>query len=226
MAKYWVVPTTLSSLYSFKHLWDDYFKLNGCNARNFTSLALSRLMVLSMIGFQYQKQHLQMALNPLNLRSNISIRHMTLDYFHSPDSLDLQVVVTQHRIDSLLIYVTCSGKHNPKIFGCASACQNVVELGTTTLKFSVHTTDPVTPLFYISTNRTHLEKIPHAPFMKVAVKTAQENHANPHNVKLSPKFWIAVVVLIVSFHVVVLKMIYNECRKNRTSGRGRGPYIS
>lgn len=220
------MPTSLESLYNFKLLWDEYFKQNGCNSRNISALALSKLMVLSMIGFQYQKQHLQMALNPLNLRSNISVRHIALDYFHSPDSIDLRVVVTHRRVESLLIYVTCDGKHNPAIFGCASACERVVELGTSTLKFPVHTTDPVTPLFYISTNRTHLEEIPHAHFMKIAVKTAQENHASPHHMKLSPKFWLAVVVVIVSFHIVVLKMIYNECRKNRTSGRGRSPYIS
>lgn len=226
-AKFWVVPTSLDSLYNFRLLWDEYFKQNGCNSHNFSSLAVSKLMVLSMIGFQYQQQHLQMALNPLNLRSNISIRHMSLDYFNSPVSIDLQVVVTHQLVEPLLIYVTCDGKHKPAIYGCASACEVIAELTTSTLKFSVHTTDPVTPLFYISTNRTHLEKIPHTPFMKVAVKTAQENHAGPHHTKLSPKFWLAVVVLIVSFHIVVLKMIYNECRKNRTSGRGRSnPYIS
>jgi len=222
--KHWVVPTSLSSLSSLMQLWEDFFTRNNCPISSLTAFSLPQLMVLTIVGLHYHNKQLQMALNPLNLRTNISLRHVSLDYFHSQDQFDLKVLVTNIKTEPYQIYVMNNGKHSPKIFGCGSACEHVVELGSSRLKFVIHPTDPVTPLFYISSNRTLLEKIHHSDFMRKAIHSAKEIKATAHHHQLSPKFWISVVVLIVSFHVIVLKMIYNECRKGRGTVPRRGPY--
>ena len=233
MPKQWVVPTSLSSLDSHVTLWSDLFKHNGCNASGLSCDSLPQLLASSVIGLQSHlesKQQLQVALNPLGLRSNVSVRQISMGHFGSKDRLNIQFVVTEsgNKIEPYHMYVTDTGNHQPKLYGCSSACEHVVELGTSMLKFVIHPTDPVTPLFYISTNRTHLEGISHTPFMRKAIHSAREIKATEtgHHMKLSPKFWISVVVLIVSFHVVVLKMIYNECRKGRASNSRRGAYSS
>ena len=50
-------------------------------------------------------------------------------------------------------------------------------------------------------------------FMKVAMLNAKLAHnalIEPHSLKLSTKFWLAVIILIVSFHVIVLNVPYLE----------------
>ena len=164
--------------------------------------------------FIYQSPHL-IQLTP-TFRSNISIHDFSLRQFHSKDLLNLKVF-SAFKSHKHTLYVTCTGLHNPTIYGCSTACEYIVALGNTPLKFPVHNTSPVTPLFYISTNRSHLEKLGKTEFMKSAKLRAKMSHhlaTQPHHMKLSPKFWLAVIILIVSFHVIVIKMIYNECRKN------------
>jgi len=227
-AKQWIVPTGRKSLSSLIDLWVGFFERNGCQPSSLSSLSLRQLMVLSVMGLQFEREHLQMALNPLNLQTNISARRLPLDYFNSRDRFDIRIEVTDSKTEPYRIYVVNNGKHLSKVYGCGSACEHVVELGSSMLKFIIHPTDPVTPLFYISTNRTHLEAISQSDFMKKAILSARENKANHphHHMRLSPKFWISVVILIVSFHVVVLKMIYNECRKSRSAGNRRNPFIN
>lgn len=226
-ADLWVIPSGVKSLYRQRTVWRRLFETSGCISG--TTLFLVReSMVLSFLGLHYHDKQIELAMNPLNLVSNISIRSLSLEQFHSYDVLDIQLYVNRKTLDRTLL-VACTGRHKPVIYGCSTGCDRVVELGNTVLKFPVHTTDPVTPLFFISPNRTRLEQIGTTDFMKKAIqnaKTAHQSHLEVHHLKLSPKFWLAVVILIVSFHVIVVKMIYNECRKDRGPGRRRPPFSS
>ena len=231
--KQWVVPTSLSNLVTQVTLWRNFFRENGCGTTKLSCDTLPHLIASSVIGLLPQPQQLQVAFNPLNLRTNVTVRGVALQHLQqSRDHVNIQIVVTNNNhIEPFRIYVSNTGPRMRKVYGCGSACEHVVELGGSTLKFAIHPTNPVTPLFYMSTNRTHLESIRHAKFIQDAVHSARESKAavggggDGHHMKLSPKFWISVVVLIVSFHVVVLKMIYNECRKSRASGNRRTPLI-
>ena len=228
-AALWVMPTDLHSLYQTRQTWQKLFRTSGCISNDMTSFVSYReAMALSFIGLQYQRYHLQLSFNPLNLRSNISVRNLPLDLFNSHDSLDLKLTVNKVTPDQYLL-VSCDGKHNPPIYICSTACRNVVLVGSTTLSLPVFTTDPVTPLLYISTNKTHLLKLGNTPFMLMALENAKASHQihlEAHHLKLSPKFWLSIVVLIVAFHVIVIKMIYNEFRKKRVDPRRRGLFIS
>lgn len=217
-AELWVIPSNIDSLFNLKERWYDLFKSASCATRHLSNfISVRESIVLSFLGLQYKKHHLQLALNPLNLRSNISIHDFSLHQFHSTDVLNIRIFIG-HKSHEHTLFVTCIGKHNPVIYGCSTACEYIVALGNSDLKFPVHTTNPVTPLFYISTNRSHLEKLGKTEFMKAAKLNAKLTHHlsnEPHHLKLSPKFWLAVIILIVSFHVIVIKMIYNECRKQQ-----------
>lgn len=223
-AELWIIPSTIDSLFDLKEKWHSLFIQNSCSTQHLTDFQSVRdAVVLSFLGLQYKAYHLQLAINPLNLRSNISVHHFPLHKFYSKDYLDIQIFVGG-KANEQVLYVTCTGQHNPIIYGCSTACEYIVALGNTPLKFPVHTTDPVTPLFYVSTNHSHLERIGKTEFMKVAMLNAKLAHnalIEPHSLKLSTKFWLAVIILIVSFHVIVLKMIYNECRKDRGVVRRR-----
>jgi hypothetical protein len=215
-AELWVIPSTIDSLLDLKQRWHYLFTTEGCHTKQLSDFQSVRdSIVLSFLGLQFKRYHLQLALNTLNLRSNISIHDFSLHQFHSKDLLHLKVM-SEHKSQKHFLYVMCTGQHNPVIYGCSTACEYIVALGNTALKFPVHNTSPVTPLFYVSTNRTHLEKLGKTEFMKSAKLRAKLSHhlaTEPHHLKLSPKFWLAVIILIVSFHVIVIKMIYNECRK-------------
>ena len=223
-AELWVIPSSIDSLFELKERWYTLFTHASCftqHLSNFVSVRDS--IVLGFLGLQYKPYHLQLALNPLNLRSNISIHRFSLHQFHSKDLLDVQIFVGAKSSEQTL-FITCTGQHNPVIYGCSTACEYIVALGSSALKFPVHTTDPVTPLFYVSTNHSHLERLGKTEFMKAAklnAKLAHNSPSEPHHLKLSPKFWLAVIILIVSFHVIVIKMIYNECRKERGVVRRR-----
>ncbi|XP_002161511.3 uncharacterized protein KIAA2013 homolog [Hydra vulgaris] len=228
-AALWVMPTDLKSLYQIRQSWENLFRRSGCILNDVASFVSYReAMALSFIGLQYQPYHLQLSFNPLNLRSNISVRNLPLTLFKSRDLLGLKLIVNKVTPDQFLL-VSCDGQHNPPIYICSTACRNVVLVGSTSLSLPVFTTDPVTPLLYISTNKTHLQKLGNTPFMLMALENAKashQSHLEAHHFKLSPKFWLSIVVLIVAFHVIVIKMIFNEFRKKRVEPRKRGFYIS
>ena len=183
-------------------------------------------LALSFVGLQYQEHYLQLALNPLGLASNLSVHDLPLDRFKSRDILSIKIIAGR-RTKTKNVVLSCSGRHNPVIFGCASACEKIVEVGSSDLVFPVHTTDPVTPLLYISTNKSSLEAIAKSSFMKqVKQERLSDKIPQAHHFHLSPKFWLAVVILVVSFHVIVIKMIYNECRKDRPGKRSRSLLVN
>jgi len=228
-AELWVIPTSVKSFYTMKEKWINFLVLSNCIEKDglIHYLSIREYMTLAFMGLQYKRQHLQLALNPSNLRSNLSVYNIPLERFDSKAAVTIKLLYDNH--DSYSLEVICTGPDNPAIYGCSVACEYVAQLTTSLGKYSVHNTNPVTPIFYISTNRTHLQEIGDQPFMKRAKAngmTSQQHDMEVHHFKLSPKFWLAVIVLVVSFHVIIIKMIYNECRKDRTGVRRRGPYNS
>ena len=229
-ADLWVIPASITTLYILKYKWLNIFEKSSCikDKKHFTFQMLRDCISLAFLGLRYTSKHLELALNPSNLRSNASIRNVGLEKFGSKDVFDLNIIVDKLTAD-ISITVSFFGNHELAVYGCAVACEYIVELTSSDKikKFPIHSTNPVTPIFYMSSNKTHLKTIGESEFIKHAKKNGIKSHQvalEVHHFKLSPKFWLAVVVLVVSFHVIILKMIYNECRKERTGCRRRGPY--
>jgi hypothetical protein len=224
----WVIPRRISELLSLQANWLKLATDSGCIDKHYLPneqmMAFREALALSFMGWQYQHDYLQLSLNPLSVSSNLSVRNVPLATFHSTDLLSVTIVVSPVRHDKSMI-VSCQGNHNPVIFGCAAACEKIVRLAGSDLVFPVTATEPITPLFYVSSNHTALEEIANSQFIRNVRKLRHVADVEGHHRQISNKFWLVISIVIIGFHVIVFKMIYNECRKSdRTIKRQQVQY--
>eukprot|EP00794_Sanderia_malayensis_P016650 gene16650-18340_t len=217
-AEFWVLPRNINGLEILADKWKNSLFKYGCDDLLMRGLlGVQRAIVLSFSGLQYTKHGLELALNPISLSSNISLRRIP----YQASSLYLNIRINPpDGIKTVEIHMD-----NPKensLFACGSACEDIVQISNAPSVFIAKLTNPVTPILYVSSNRSDLDVINKSSFMKKAVQDSQiSEHPRfaAHHFTIPAKFWIAVILSIILFHVIVIKMIYTECRKERTGKR-------
>eukprot|EP00795_Rhopilema_esculentum_P012626 gene12626-3332_t len=218
---FWVMPKDIASLISLTSNWNNTLYKFGCGALMKAGVfGIQRALVLSFSGLQYTKHGLELAINPISLSSNVSLRH--LPYHKNTIYIHIRIMPPDG-IKTIEIF--SENSKAPKLYACGSACEHVVEISSTPSLFLAKLTNPVTPILYVSTNRSELLVIKESSFMINALKETHEDDQPrfaAHHFKLSAKFWLIVILSIVFFHVIVIKMIYAECHKDKGAKRNRG----
>jgi len=218
---FWVLPKNILSMLTLRKVWNDTLVKFGCQ-KLFESgvYGIQRAVVLSFPGLQYTRHHLELAVNPISLSSNVSLRHLPFS-----DNI-IVITISINPPDGIkTVEIFRVKSKGPQLYACGSACEHVIEVSSSPSIFLAKITSPVTPILYVSRNKTELQSIKKSSFMIQAIKQIHmddEPRFAAHHFKLSAKFWFAVVSAIVFFHVIVIKMIYAECRKDKTGKRSKG----
>ena len=91
---------------------------------NFSGVyGMQRAVVLSFPGLQHTKYHLELAVNPISLSSNVSLRHFPFN----KNIIFIRISINPpDRIKTVEIF-TINPK-GPKLYACGSACEHVVEV--------------------------------------------------------------------------------------------------
>ncbi len=84
---------------------------------------LQKAIVLSFTGLQYTKHGLELAVNPISLSSNISLRRVP--FLKSLLFINIRIN-PPHGIKTVEIH--SDDAKNAVIFACGSACEEVVEI--------------------------------------------------------------------------------------------------
>lgn len=145
-------------------------------------------------------------------------------------SIDDPITTIKHFLflDKLKEYYACDA-------GCLDA---PIHLTSIVQEFPVKLTEPLTPLLYITSDREHVQELKHSIHVKEISEAPPHEHQTialhryGHSLGGLPNFfWIAMIFLIIIFHLFLGKLIYNEYFNShnlppyeRTSYRNIGRY--
>lgn len=219
-ASLWPMPRTEAGVTKMAALWQRLLEQNGCSALvKAGAFGIVQAITLSFGGLQFSAGHFEFAANPASLHTSITFRHI-----HLYEDMDIYLTVmvnedTGHA-EKLIVKPVKGGK--TPLYACEAGCQyDPVEVGESEVTFPVRMTRPVTPLLYISHNKSELLELRKHVFIKDAHEESLKNHHVHHRSGLPAKFWVTIAFLIVGFHLYLAKLIYSECFKEKDIVRSK-----
>ncbi|XP_068704275.1 uncharacterized protein KIAA2013 homolog [Montipora foliosa] len=218
-ASLWPMPRTEAGVTKMAALWQRLLEQNGCSALvKAGAIGIVQAITLSFGGLQFSAGHFEFAANPASLHTTITFRHL-----HLYEYMDVNLTVTVNEdtghAETLTVKPVKGGKI--PLYACEAGCQyDPVEVTEHEVTFPVRMTKPVTPLLYISHNKSELLELRKHVFMKDAHEESLKNHAR-HRSRLPTKFWVTIAFLIIGFHLYLAKIIYSECFKEKESVRSK-----
>ncbi|CAH3168237.1 unnamed protein product [Porites lobata] len=219
-ASLWPMPRTEAGITKMAALWERLLEQNGCSALvRAGATGIVQAMTLSFGGLQFSAGHFEFAANPASLHTTITFRRI-----HLYEDMDIFLSVTVNEdnghAEKLIVKPVKGGK--TPLYACEAGCQyDPVEVGETEVTFPVRMTKPVTPLLYISHNKSELLELRKHVFIKDAHEESLKNRHVHHRSGLPAKFWVTIAFLIVGFHLYLAKLIYSECFKEKDIVRSK-----
>ncbi|PSN55816.1 hypothetical protein C0J52_02479 [Blattella germanica] len=141
--------------------------------------------------------------------------------------VNISVVVQD---DNKAVLYVALDRSDKSYYACDGGClDDPVLLGPQKKMFPVKLTDPVTAILYITYDKQHMEELRHTIHLKDIVEApAHEHHVialhrhGHHLGGLPTLFWVSICFLIVTFHLFLFKLIYNEyCGQQQDKYRTR-----
>lgn len=215
--KLWKLPRNEIELSDSSLLWQLTLQKHGCgNLLELGAYGLLQAIILSLGGFKFTHHHLDLNLNPRQLHRDYEFRRINYANI-SLISVDVEVGVDNHA----MLYVTLNEliDKNKKFYACDAGCIDPpVELKLNDRQeFPVKLTNPVTAILYISSDHQHINELKHALHVQeVDIAPAQDVnsiaiHKHGHHMAgFATLFWTIFVILIIIFHLFLIKLIYRE----------------
>ncbi|EDO47766.1 predicted protein, partial [Nematostella vectensis] len=212
-ASLWPIPRVEASINRMVSQWQRVLQQNGCASLiRAGATGIIQAMTLSFGGLQFSSDLFEFAANPASLHTTVEFRHIHL---HQGVYVYVSVLVNEHIGHAEKLVVKATGHEKRPLYACEAGCQyEPVELSSSSVVFPVRMTKPVTPILYISHNKSQLTSIKQHVFIKDAhQESLKQHHVYHHHVGLPAKFWVTIAFLIVAFHLYLVKLIYAECFK-------------
>ena len=190
-------------------------------------------MILSLGGLRFTNHHLDLNLNPRQLHRDYSFRRVNYANL-SFITIEIEVGTDNHA----LLYATLNELIEPgqRFFACDAGCIDPsIELVLNERKmFPVKLTNPLTPILYISSEKKYIDGLKHAVHVEeIDIAPAQDVnsiaiHKHGHQMAgLATLFWTLFVILIIVFHLFLIKLVYRECNNNNSNvGSNNSNYSS
>ena len=232
-SKLWKLPRNESGVSNLTSVWSLTLDRFGCHA--LLDLGLSGIMqsmILSLGGLRFTNHHLDLNLNPRQLHRDYSFRRVNYANL-SFITIEIEVGTDNHA----LLYATLNELIEPgqRFFACDAGCIDPsIELVLNVRKmFPVKLTNPLTPILYISSEKKYIDELKHAVHVEeIDIAPAQDVnsiaiHKHGHQMAgLATLFWTLFVILIIVFHLFLIKLVYRECNNNNNNVGNNNNYAS
>lgn len=230
--KLWKLPRNENEISSLHSLWSLTLEKHGCkNLLELGAEGLLQAVILSIGGLKFNHHHLDLNLNPRQLHRNYYFRNINYDN-QSLISIDIEVGTDNHAV----LYATLNHliDKNQKFYACDAGCIDPpVELELKSrLQFPVKLTNPITAILYVSSDKAHINELKHILHVQeVDIAPSQDVNAiaihrhGHHLAGLATLFWTLFVILIIIFHLFLIKLIYREMFSN-TGANDKNSYSS
>jgi hypothetical protein len=231
--KLWKLPRNETEVSSLHSLWSLTLEKHGC--RNLLELGAEGILqavILSIGGLKFTRHHLDLNLNPKQLHRNYLFRN--LNYANlSHLNIEIEVGNDNHAV----LYVTLNELIDPnqKFYACDAGCIDPpVELEIHNRQlFPVKLTNPITAILYVSSDKAHINELKNfLHVQEVDIAPSQDVNAiaihrhGHHLAGLATLFWTLFVILIIIFHLFLIKLVYREMFSNSNSTNDRNSYSS
>ena len=211
----WAPLRTPAQVRALVGRWLLTLEKNGC--RNLLAAGAEGLLqavLLSFVGMQFHQSHLEMGIHPKQLHRDYLLRRVR---YSNRTSLNVAMSLGDDNKASIFVALD-QNADGQDFFACDAGCLDPPVLLTDSWKqLPVKLTEPLTAILYVTPDRQHIHELKHAIHVQeVAVAPAHEHqliamHRHGHRLGGLPAlFWAAIVVLIVIFHLFLVKLIYNE----------------
>lgn len=207
----WKNMRNLDELNGLVGSWLLTLEKQGChNLIKAGASGIIQAMVLSFGGFRFSNQHLEFNIHPKFLHRDYLFRRMN---YGNQTHLNVTVFLREDNKAELEVALDRSDQN---YFACDGGClDQPVQLGPHKKTFPVKLTDPLTAILYITTDKQHMEELREAIHVKEVVEApAHEHHVIAlhkfGNYGLPTLFWVSICLIIIIFHVFLIKLIVKE----------------
>lgn len=231
--KLWKLPKNENEISSLHSLWALTLEKHGCkNLLELGAEGLLQAVILSIGGLKFNHHHLDLNLNPRQLHRNYYFRNLNYENT-SLISIDVEVGNDNHA----QIYVTLNHliDSNQKFYACDAGCIDPpIELPLNSrVQFPVKLTNPPTAILYVSSDKVHINELKHILHVQeVDIAPSQDVNAiaihrhGHHLAGLATLFWTLFVILIIIFHLFLIKLVYREMFSGGPGANDKNSYSS
>lgn len=224
--KLWKLPINEREISDSTLLWLLTLQKHGCTSLlDLGVTGFLQAIVLSIGGLKFTHHHLDLNLNPRQLHRDYEFRNIN---YANMSLISVEVVVGSDNHAKLYVTLNELIDSKKKFYACDAGCIDApVELQINyRQEFPVKLTNPITAILYISSdedhindlkNFMHVQEIDIAPAQDVnSIATHKHGH---HMAGFTALFWIIFVILIIIFHLFLIKLVYRElCGNNDPRG--------
>ncbi|KAL3088207.1 hypothetical protein niasHT_021867 [Heterodera trifolii] len=147
-------------------------------------------------------------------------------------SMDFQLDLSLKPFVSLRTYASPSSASSPVLYACTAGCQEApFQIGEKQISLAIKVTRPRTPIIFVSEHADQLELVRKTlHVIEVVDAPAHEQHTvdlhkhgGPGGGGLPTLFWVVLVLVLIAFHLFLLKLLYTEWQ-NASGIPGAAPY--
>uniref|UniRef100_A0A5S6QW31 Uncharacterized protein n=1 Tax=Trichuris muris TaxID=70415 RepID=A0A5S6QW31_TRIMR len=217
----WSSLDSIDSVLTTVSRWQFTLVEHGCESLVFSGAAgVMQAVVLSFGAFKHTAHHLEFDQQPRELHRDCLFRNIE---FNKGVAVNIWVEVNADDKAVLYVSVNRTEAKGSAMLACDAGClDSPVELRAGRSMIPLKLTDPPTPILYITDDRGHFDNLK----MSIHVREVAEAPAHEHHVIAMHKhghrlgglpmvFWLTLGVLLVIFHLFLLKLIYNEYKGSR-----------
>ncbi|KAI1280715.1 Uncharacterized protein HDE_13631 [Halotydeus destructor] len=165
--------------------------------------------------YAVSQKHLELGIHPKELHRDYHLKRLRYD---DGSLINITVTVGEEYKSTIFVSIDKRAAVDREFYACDAGCLDpAVQLSEADKQFPVKLTEPLTAILYVSSDKQHIDSLKHAIHVKeVAVAPAHETHIialHRHGHQLGGLpifFWIAILCLVVIFHIFLAKLIYNE----------------
>ncbi|KRZ73804.1 Uncharacterized protein T10_10961 [Trichinella papuae] len=213
-SKLWAKMNSVSTILSINSLWSYTLVEHGCG-----NLLLEALL-LSFGALKHTTHHLEFDQQPQDLHRDFFFRNI---YFTKSTYVNICIMVNDENRAVMYASVNRTSPVGKELFACDAGCLDPpIELSSSSTLIPVKRTVPATPILYVTDQREHIERLKMSIHVReVANAPAHEHHIialHKHGHRLGglpPAFWFSLGVLLILFHLFLIKLIYNEYKSDR-----------
>ncbi|XP_071499570.1 uncharacterized protein KIAA2013 homolog [Diadema antillarum] len=221
-AELWKQVEKAQELQDLVSHWMHTLYKHGCSSLLSAGVTgVTQAMLLSIFSAQFTDKELSFHADPAQLKGRFLFQNILYNSSYLQINIDPSGPAENQKVTMRVSHSQNQEERARPLFACGSGCLQALQLTEKDQKLDLKWTEPQTPFLYVSHDRKHLEYLQHIIHFKklrwldeIPAKTGEDHHG----FQVPMLVWVVLISLIICFHFILFKMIWNEyCRDSPTN---------
>lgn len=216
----WMQLSKSQELHDLISHWMHTLYKHGCSSLLSAGVTgVTQAMLLSVFSAQFTDKELSFHADPAHIKGKFLFENILYNSSFLQINVDPSGPAENQKVTLHVSHYQNRDDMVRPLYACGSGCLQALQLTEQDQKLDLKWTEPQTPFLYLSHDRKHLEylqKIIHIKKLRwldeVPVNSSGQDHLG---FRVPVIVWIVLVSLIICFHVILVKMIWNEYCRDR-----------